>query len=123
MATYSSRGPDDDRRRAEAGAGGAGQPDRVGVPKDGYLAHAYPERVVGEAPDDLHGDERHEHVGRGGGRGGGAAARGAARADAAEVKLLLQLTSSRVAGRADRSRGRKPECAGGGGGGDGQRPT
>ena len=31
MATYSSRGPDGDRRGGEAGAGGAGQPDRVGV--------------------------------------------------------------------------------------------
>ena len=79
MATYSSRGPDDDRRGAEAGAGGAGEPDSCRrCRRDAYLRDA-PARAGGRGwGRHVHGVERDEHVGGGGGRGGGAAAGGAA---------------------------------------------
>ena len=100
MATYSSRGPTPIRRRAEAGDRGAGQQDHGAVGAAGsYLAQTYPERVVaGPAAERLHRDERHEHGVGGRGRGGGAAARGQPALTPADAKLVLQITSSRVAG-------------------------
>ena len=76
-------GPDDDRRRAEAGAGGAGQPDRLDlVEQVVFRAAVSGASGPGGRRQRVHRDERHEHVGRGGLGGGGAAARGQAGADA-----------------------------------------
>ena len=99
MATYSSRGPTliDGVVKPELVAPG----NRIvsASADESYFERSIP-RAGGRGPGAkrLHRDERHEHVGGGGLGRGGAAARGQPALTPAEVKLLLQLTSSRVAG-------------------------